>query len=48
MSAGVGVIVLAAIFAAGVVLFTLLAASLLPGAVELASRLDARRRRRAG
>jgi hypothetical protein len=47
VSTGVGLIVLAVIFAAGVVLFGLLAISLLPGAVFLEDRLQAIRARRA-
>ena len=46
MNAGVGLIVLAVIFAAGVVLFGLLAITLLPGAVFLDERLQAIRARR--
>jgi hypothetical protein len=46
VNAGVGLIVLAVIFAAGVVLFGLLAISLLPGAVFLEDRVQAIRARR--
>jgi hypothetical protein len=46
VSTGVGLIVLAVIFAGGVVLFGLLAISLLPGAVFLEDRLQAMRARR--
>ncbi len=46
MSAGIGLIVLAVIFAFGVVLFGLLAISMLPGAVFLEDRLQAVRARR--
>ena len=47
MSTGAGLIVLAVIFGAGVVLFGLLAISLLPGAVFLEERLGRIRARRA-
>jgi hypothetical protein len=47
VNAGIGLIVLAVIFATGVVLFGLLAISLLPGAVFLEDRLQAIRARRA-
>jgi hypothetical protein len=46
MSAGIGLIVLAVIFAFGVVLFGLLMISLLPGATFLEERIDAIRARR--
>lgn len=46
MNAGVGLIVLAVIFAFGVVLFGLVAISMLPGAVFLDDRLRAIRARR--
>jgi hypothetical protein len=46
VSTGVGLIVLAVIFAAGVVLFGLLAITLLPGTVFLEDRLQAIRARR--
>lgn len=46
MSTGVGLIVLAVIFVVGVVLFGLLAISMLPGAVFLEDRLQAIRARR--
>ncbi len=42
-----GLIVMAAIFAFGVVLFALLAIALIPGALLLQERLDAVRARRA-
>lgn len=47
MNAGIGLIVLAAIFVFGVVLFGLLAISMLPGTVFLEDRLQAIRARRA-
>jgi hypothetical protein len=46
VSTGVGLILLAVIFAAGVVLFGLLAITLLPGTVFLEDRLQAIRTRR--
>lgn len=46
MSAGIGLIVLAVIFAFGVLFFGLLAISMLPGAVFLEDRLQAIRARR--
>jgi hypothetical protein len=45
VSTGVGLIVLAVIFAFGVVLFGLVAIALLPGAAVLDERIEARRRR---
>jgi hypothetical protein len=47
VSTEVGLIVLAAIFAFGVVLFGLLAITMLPGAVFLDEQIQAIRRRRA-
>jgi hypothetical protein len=47
VSAGVGLVVLGAIFAFGVVLFALLMISLLPGATLLEEQLEAFRARRA-
>jgi hypothetical protein len=46
MSTGLGLVVIAAIFAFGVALFGLLAISLLPALTVLDEKLEARRRRR--